>query len=556
MKLVKPISEPFSVFSPENDLKKSRPGLAALPGTNEPMKRKKLMKKRGWTFIKKACIGVMLSIGMLITFACQDELVAERQMPAGNEIAFALAKDSAWTAVLSRSAESTSSTVKESRRFLTVIGKDSVFLHTRVEENTPPAFSDAASSRAATRTTADLSSFYLHAFLDDGSEFMKNQLVVNKNGKWEYSPLKYWPNNKDAEVHFYGYAKTSIQVGEETPVVYPATSPEYTKQENGYQGTFSHILPTPNKDNRDAERQPDLIFAMAPNQSKQSINGAVQLKFYHALSAIVFKVGEMPVGTKITNLTIADVKESGNCTMTLATDGKIDFDWTPNGDSKTYTQAFNKENVKEGDFISEDATTFMMIPQTLTDESHLVIRFTIGQHNYEYEHPLIITDEEDNVLSSQWEPNKKYIYTLSTTEVVEVDVTDQVTGENQTVKEQVKIQNTGLTPSYIRAAIVGYWVNEGGDIVASWNTEDGVGTFTGLEGNTAWIEGADGFYYHEKVVNPGMYTDELFTRYELTGNPPIVGASLELNIVVQAVKSIPTTGWSVTESNGVLTSKQ
>ena len=551
MKLVKPISEPFSVFSLENDLKKSRPGLAAFPGTNEPMKRKKLMKKRGWTFIKKACIGVMLSIGMLITFACQDELVAERQMLAGNEIAFALAKDSVWTAVLSRSAESISSTVKESRRFLTVTGKDSVFLHTRVEENTPPAFSDAASSRAATRTTTDLTSFYLHAFLDDGSEFMKNQLVEKKNGKWEYSPLKYWPNNKDAEVHFYGYAKTMVGTTEWNP------NPTYTRVANGegYQGTFSHTLPAPNTDNRDAERQPDLIFAMAPNQSKQSINGAVQLKFYHALSAIVFKVGDMPEGTKITNLTIADVKESGNCTMTAATGGGINFVWIPDEAVKTYTQAFNKENVKEGDFISEDATTFMMIPQELSKESHLVIRFTIGQHNYEYEHPLIITDEEDNVLSNQWEPNKKYIYTLSTTEVVEVDVTDQVTGENQTVKEQVKIQNTGLTPSYIRAAIVGYWVNEGGDIVANWKTEDGVGTFTGLEGNTAWIKGTDDFYYYKNIVNPGMYTAELFTRYELIGNPPIVGASLELNIVVQAVKSIPTTGWSVTESNGFLTSK-
>lgn len=492
-------------------------------------------------------------IGMLAAFSCQDDLVAERQpVASGDEIAFSVASDSTWAA-MSRSAEALSSTVKESRRFLTAIGKDSVFLHTRVEDNTPPVFSDAASSRAATRTTTDLTSFYLHAFLDDGSEFMKNQLVEKKNGKWEYSPVKYWPNNKGAEVHFYGYAKTMVGTTEWNP------NPTYTRVANGegYQGTFSHTLPAPDTDNKDAERQPDLIFAMAPNLSKQSINGAVQLKFYHALSAIVFKVGNMPEGTKITNLTIADVKESGNCTMTAATGGGINFAWTPGKAVKTYTQAFNKENLKEGDAISEDATTFMMIPQKLTDKSHLVIRFTIGQHNYEYEHPLIITDEEDNVLSNQWEPNKKYIYTLSTTEVVEVDVTDQVTGENQTVKEQVKIQNTGLTPSYIRAAIVGYWVNENGDIVASWKADDEeVGTFAGLEGNTAWIEGADGFYYHKKVVDPGKYTADLFTRYELTGNPPIVGASLELNIVVQAVKSIPTTGWSVTESNGVLTSKQ
>ena len=481
-------------------------------------------------------------IGMLAAFSCQDDLVAERQpVASGDEIAFSVASDSTWAA-MSRSEK------KMNRHFITMIGKDSVFLQVVEEKNTDMPFATQDDeSRSASFTTENLKSFSLHAYYNNKEQFMMNQVVKKSGDNWTYSPVKYWPNNPGDVISFYGYARYNDNGTFTAPVI---------DMENK-SGSFSYTLPAADAEKDDAVNQPDLIFAMAPNQSKQSINGAVQLKFYHALSAIVFKVGNMPEGTKITNLTIADVKESGECTMTAATDGGINFAWTPGEAVKTYTQAFNKENLKEGDAISEDATTFMMIPQTFTDDSHLVIRFTIGQHNYEYEHPLIITDEEDNVLSNQWEPNKKYIYTLSTTEVVEVDVTDQVTGENQTVKEEVKIQNTGLTPSYIRAAIVGYWVNESGDIVASWKANDEeVGTFAGLKGNTAWIEGADGFYYHKNVVNPGMYTDKLFTRYELKGNPPIVGASLELNIVVQAVKSIPTTGWSVTESNGVLTSKQ
>ena len=40
-------------------------------------------------------MGALLPIGVLIAFACQDELVAEGEMPIGNEIAFSLAKDSA-----------------------------------------------------------------------------------------------------------------------------------------------------------------------------------------------------------------------------------------------------------------------------------------------------------------------------------------------------------------------------------------------------------------------------------------------------------------------------
>ena len=498
------------------------------------------------TYIRRAVLWALAPMGMLAALSCQDDLVAERQpVQTGDEIAFALAKDSAWVA-LSRSAESDSPAVKETRRFLTVIGKDSVFLHTRVEDNTPPVFSDAAESRAASQTTAGLSSFYLTAYYN-GSEFMKNQLVEKKNGNWEYTPVKYWPNNEGAEVHFYGYTSAG------------GVTPTYTLVDGAYQGTFSnYTLPAPNDAKKDAEQQPDLIFAMAPAQTKQSITGKVQLKFYHALSAICFKIGEMPEGTTMQSISIAEVMPGGSCVMTSAdANGGINFAWTPSGEATTYTQIFNKADVKKDDVITEDATTFMMIPQEFEEggNAHLVIRFRIGEKDYEFEHPLIITDEDGKVTSDEWEANKKYTYTLSTVEVVEVDVTDQVTGDKNTVKEQVKIQNTGLAKAYIRAAIVGYWVNENGDIVASWNATDKVGEFTGLQ-NENWLVGNDGFYYHKAVVGIGNYTQPLFERYELKENPPIVGASLELNIVVQAVKdSDVTSAWTgVTVSNGVLTS--
>ena len=35
---------------------------------------------------------------------------------------------------------------------------------------------------------------------------MYNQLVEKKNGTWQYTPLKYWPNNDSDKISFFAYA--------------------------------------------------------------------------------------------------------------------------------------------------------------------------------------------------------------------------------------------------------------------------------------------------------------------------------------------------------------
>ena len=493
------------------------------------------MIKQGLKTFKKPALLLSASLGLWLGVSCQDDMLAERQpvITAGDEISFAVASDSA---IAARSLASAPPVTH--RQFLTTIGKDSLFLYTTIEENTDQPFKQSAESRAAQKTDETLksNSFYVDAMyrseVNPDAQFMNGTQVEWKDGAWKYSPVKYWPNNEGDYLDFYGYM--------DAPKT--GTFAWNTKHEE-----FSYQLPAPRVESDDALGQTDLIFAQALNQTKQSINGRVVLNFYHALSAVLFKVGSLPSDISLTNLkiTLNDVKNSGTCTITN-TNNVLSFSWdTENEGTQNYSQIFSSSDGKyvNGESLStiDDKTAFMMIPQTF-DGASMNIYFKINDVEYNFNHPLVIGEGEE--AHTGWNANTKYTYILTIHEYVEVDVEDRVSGTNNTLKDKVTIQNTGLANAYIRAAIIGYWVNENNQVVAPWYMTDDAkteenemeGTFAGLPG-TNWVKGSDGFFYYQNVVPPGGFTDALFTSYKLTSNPPIVGSSLKLNIVVQAVKS-------------------
>ena len=113
---------------------------------------------------------------------------------------------------------------------------------------------------------------------------------------------------------------------------------------------------------------------------------------------------------------------------------------------------------------------------------------------------------------------------------VNVNVTDDVTNN---VKSNVEITNTGTTNAYIRARIVGSWVDdESGLVVRKWDP-DNDGTFDGLPGE-GWKKSGD-YYYYTTSVAPGKTTSALFTSYTVTVT--VDGAHLEMDILVQAIQS-------------------
>jgi len=100
-------------------------------------------------------------------------------------------------------------------------------------------------------------------------------------------------------------------------------------------------------------------------------------------------------------------------------------------------------------------------------------------------------------------------------------------------KDNVKIQNTGTTAAYIRAAVAANWVDANGNIVAP------VENLT-FERGSGWSKNeADGFYYYETPVNPGETTSELITSYSVSnaGTKPANADHLEMTISCQAIQA-------------------
>ena len=432
-------------------------------------------------------------------------MAERRPVSVGDEISFTVASDSV---VAARSASAPSVT---HRQFLATIGKDSLFLYTTIEENTDQPFQESSGSRAASKTTGNLDAFYLDAFYNGNTPFMNGTHVEWKEGGWKYSPLKYWPNNEEDWLDFYGYASDAFTWK--------------TKHES-----FSYTLPSA------AANQQDLIFAQALHQSKQTVNGKVMLNFYHALSAVLFKVGSLPDDITLDNLkiTLAGVKNGGTCAITN-NNNALSFAWdTDDASTSSYSQSFSSDGYAYGDDIStiDSEQAFMMVPHTFEDEAELQISFKVGDVvTHEFNHPLSIEAVKDG---DKWMPNTKYTYTISIEEFVEVEVEEDFE-QGSNVKENVRFQNTGLSDVKMRAAIVGYWVvNEEEDIILPWdinNEEQGT-----IDWGIGWTKNdGDGFYYYDKVVEPGAFTENLFDKYQLKQNPPVMGAKLMLDVVVQAV---------------------
>lgn len=362
-----------------------------------------------------------------------------------------------------------------------------------------------------------VSQFHVTAFRESGDKYFEDLNVsldgTNGVGLTSY----YWPAGK---LSFCAYA-CSKEISGFTPV--------FQKTEDGCSGSFTYTLPATDNKN-DAANQPDLVYAMSPDHARTS--SAVELLFHHALSAIVFKVGRMPEGVTLKSITLENVYSSGSCSMTSEESNGIDnvnFTWELSGEQTgPYTQTLNDQQAVQGDRFGTEEHTFMMLPQKMAENTQFSLTFTIGEQEYTLTHAF-----KDVV--DAWQPDTKYIFTIGLPDEVDVEVEDLV---EDVVKKDVTIQNTGISTGYIRAAIVGYWVDSStGDIVAPWNEEED-GTFDwGTDWNTYWKKGNDGFYYHLQPVEHDEYTHPLFDKYTLSESAATnhFSQKLELNIVAQIV---------------------
>lgn len=136
---------------------------------------------------------------------------------------------------------------------------------------------------------------------------------------------------------------------------------------------------------------------------------------------------------------------------------------------------------------------------------------------------------------------------------------------NGKVKSDVKAQNTGTAPAYIRAAVDIYWQDGNGarlweepkeepkeeaDYEIAWSVADASGA--NLADN--WVKASDGFYYWTSPVAPGGETGVLINR--VTELKTTKGRNLVVDISTQAVQATPDEAvrdaWDCTVNDGVL----
>ena len=250
-------------------------------------------------------------------------------------------------------------------------GEDTLYLHPSVVVN------DRGFGMPATRgvpvTKDNISSFTVTAKVHGSETPYMNEVEVTRQGDsnvWTTSDGKhFWPDEQTS-LDFYAY---SYLTETDSPGVSGLTC-------NRGQLGFSYIVPN-GTEGSDAERQPDILFALASaNRSQtQDGDGTVILNFQHALAGVQFRAKNIAGGT-IQSITLKNLYGQGDCTYTLSdetTGGGArkngTFEWSNLGDRKDFIQTMSvdvQESSTLPDGTVQDVTngdsekTFMMIPQS------------------------------------------------------------------------------------------------------------------------------------------------------------------------------------------------
>lgn len=288
--------------------------------------------------------------------------------------------------------------------------------------------------------------------------FMYNQQVTYNSSEtvWEYTPLKYWPNNEGDKVSFFAYAPHGV-TGATFSTNTEAGAPQitFTVQNN-------------------VADQKDLTLAVAKkNQEKQSITGTVDFTFKHVLARIGLNVEAMfdlvngdATGNNDTNKSNGDKATETTIKVTkveligkfdteaiidlgtdLTADAWVDTSVTAAGSDVIYTWDATNSNFTS---VADDVTTTkqqlnadgsyaMIIPQDMTTSKVKIrVTYTVTTIDAKLDGG---ESEIENVITSEafpfnFEQGKAYMFNLHlgmTSVKFSATVSDWENATNQTV---------------------------------------------------------------------------------------------------------------------------
>ena len=313
-----------------------------------------------------------------------------------------------------------------------------------------------------------------------------------------------------------------------------------------------------------------------------------EVLFHHALTGVKFassNTKDDDAKIKITEVILKGIKDKGNCVVTpqpenekyeddpeiyssaaavawsnlsvssedaAYTSGELGAprDYTSGENDPFGSSFYNGGNTRN--LNDENATqTFWIIPQEMTADVKVTIKYTVNDEEGEWDLDLGTYISKKSDKKVEFKAGELYTFYVRLDDV-NVMIEDEV---SDTVKDAVEITNTGTVDSYIRASIVGQWLDKDGnpvfgftdyiseyEEVPSWYQDQFItgnhshGEFLNLAGYDQnnpyndWLLCSDGYYYYTEVVAPGDQTSTLFDSYTILMTPEI-----KINDVVQEV---------------------
>lgn len=500
-----------------------------------------MTERRVFRGVLRACI-VAAVVAVAAVSCVMDEPLPV--VKSGDKIAFSVALDNGFVA---RSADGATAATKaevvesagSASHFLCSLGEDSLYLSVSELRNSVQWALGADTAAVETKGAPiedpsgsgenKLAEFWVSAKLDDGVDyFIDEKVAVSAT-----STGRYWPMDRD--LNFLAYAPAAAKGN---------VNLNFSVEEEKGAGSFSYTMPAPltgDNDGQDAVNLPDYIYSLASGKNKANSGESVALGFHHAFSAICFKVGTMPEKVFVEHIALKNIYSGGECSFVEDATAGVLFTWSGQSSSekKSYKQIF-KRSVNTGeegalvnngdDHINSNEQTFMVVPQDFAgnEAAEIEISFSIDGRPYVLSKPI-------KGISAEWEADRRYVYVISIPEDVDIEIEDEVSGAE---KKNLVMTNKGFADSYIRAAVVGYWIVEDGDnsyVVSDWKETDGE-FVRGSGWDSYWKLHTDGFYYYKYPLKNGETpTVPLFDTYTLTAESPVVNAQLQLSVMVQSV---------------------
>lgn len=432
----------------------------------------------------------------------------------------------------------------------------------------------------------------------------------------------------------YFFSRTPVGIIDDTTIVkeltyYPVASGDYSAGDISFSYDGTSL--------KKAEDQKDILFTSRPvsndTEYKQLTTTGLPILFHHALTGVKFAIDNYGGDNNIAidSVIFNGLFDSGDCVISPDSEDEYSDDISYHSSatavkwgglevsSTAYTAAFSDTVyfAPGGNFGSADnkypasfsnagnkhnlndaaaTKTFWFIPQSIargTGETPVTLTIVYSFDGKQDRWTLNLSEIVKNTV---WLAGDIRTYTIRIDDV-NVKIEDKVSmaAESEqpvvtpwgtkkaksyagSVKDSVVITNTGNTDAFIRAAIVGQWLDQEGNpvfgftdfthgvqLVASWYEDQfgddpqyDQGSFEGLVGykgetSTTWEKGTDGFYYFKDPVAPGDTTaTRLFKKYTVGAAPAAAVAGnvqdiyFQLEIAVQAIsaKKIDGSSWT------------